>query len=127
MNLQQLVLSCTERKGPPVAQRVHVVLEDDLDGSSADETVTFGLDGATYEIDLSAKNAAKLRDAFAPYVGVARRAQTRQTRRQGRSSRQGAGGTKASDIREWARANGYQVSERGRVSAEVRSAYESAH
>lgn len=110
-----------------MAQRVHVVLEDDLDGTSADETVTFGLDGATYEIDLSAKNAAKLRDAFALYVGVARRVQTRQTRRQGRSSRQGAGGTKASDIREWARANGYQVSERGRVSAEVRSAYESAH
>ncbi|MDQ3308283.1 MAG: Lsr2 family protein, partial [Actinomycetota bacterium] len=87
----------------------------------------FGLDGATYEIDLSNKNVAKLRDSLAPYVGVARRAQNRQTRRQGRSGRPGAGGTKASDIREWARANGYQVSERGRVSAEVRSAYEAAH
>ena len=52
-----------------MAQRVHIVLEDDLDGSAADETVTFGLDGANYEIDLSAKNAAKLRDALAPYVG----------------------------------------------------------
>jgi hypothetical protein len=110
-----------------VAQRVHVVLEDDLDGSTADETVTFGLDGATYEIDLSTKNAAKLRDSLATYVGVARRAQTRQARRQGRSGRQGAGGTKASEIREWARANGYQVSERGRVSAEVRAGYEAAH
>ena len=110
-----------------MAQRVHVVLEDDLDGTSADETVTFGLDGATYEIDLSKKNAAKLRDALASYVGVARRAQTRQTRRQGRSGRSGAGGTQASEIRGWARANGFQVSERGRVSSEVRSAYAAAH
>lgn len=107
-----------------MTQRVHVVLEDDLDGASADETITFGLDGVTYEIDLSTRNAAKLRDSFAPYVGVARRAQTRQTRRPGR---QGTAGPKASDVREWARANGYQVSERGRVSAEVRSAYDAAH
>ena len=52
-----------------MAQRVHIVLEDDVDGSKADETVTFGLDGASYEIDLSAKNAEKLRDVLAVYVG----------------------------------------------------------
>ena len=52
-----------------MAQRVQVVLEDDLDGGKADETVTFGLDGTTYEIDLSKKNAAKLRDALSGYVG----------------------------------------------------------
>ena len=55
-----------------MAQKVHIVLEDDLDGSDATETVTFGLDGTTYEIDLNDKNAGKLRDALAPYVGHAR-------------------------------------------------------
>ncbi len=106
-----------------MAQRVHVVLEDDLDGSTGDETVTFGLDGVTYEIDLSAKNAAKMRDSLSKYVAHARKAPTRATRRAGR---RGSSGSNASDIREWARANGYQVSDRGRVSAEVRSAYEAA-
>ncbi len=106
-----------------MAQRVHVVLEDDLDGSTAEETVTFGLDGGTYEIDLSSKNAAKLRDALATYVAVARRSSSRSARRSSKRS----GGPSASEIRDWARANGYQVSERGRVSSEVRSAYEAAH
>lgn len=107
-----------------MAQRVHIVLEDDLDGSSADETVMFGLDGANYEIDLSAKNAAKLRDALAKYVGAARRTQARGRRSTGRSR---ASGSKASVVREWARANGYEVSDRGRVPADVRSAYDAAH
>ena len=110
-----------------MAQRVHVVLEDYLDGASADETVTFGLDGVTYEIDLSAKNAAKLRDVLAPYVGAARRRQARRPGRPAKSGRRGGAGPSAAEIREWARANGYQVSERGRVSAEVRSAYDAAH
>ena len=56
-----------------MAQRVHVVLVDDIDGSDAGETVTFGLDGSTYEIDLNEKNAAALREALSPYVGHARR------------------------------------------------------
>ncbi len=108
-----------------MAQRVHVILEDDLDGSSADETVTFGLDGTTYEIDLSTKNAEKLRESLAAYVGVARRANRGRSTR--RSTRSRSGGTSASDVREWARANGFAVSDRGRVSAEVRSAYDAAH
>jgi len=103
-----------------MAQRVHIVLEDDLDGSAAAETVTFGLDGATYEIDLSEQNAAQLRETLAPYIGVARR--TRSGRRRSRS-----GGASAADIREWARTHGYDVSERGRVSSEVREAFEAAH
>lgn len=108
-----------------MAQRVHVILEDDMDGSSADETVAFGLDGTTYEIDLSAKNAEKLRESLAAYIGVARRASRGGgTRRSGRSR---TGGTSASDVRDWARANGFSVSDRGRVSAEVRSAYDAAH
>lgn len=106
-----------------MAQRVHIVLEDDLDGSSADETVTFGLDGATYEIDLSAKNAARLRDALAKYVGVARKPPGRAPRRGSRRT----SGPSASDVRDWARAHGYDVSDRGRVSAEIRAAYEAAN
>jgi len=108
-----------------MAQRVHVILEDDVDGTSADETVTFGLDGTTYEIDLSTKNAEKLRGSLAAYIGVSRRANRGGGTR--RSTRSRSGGTSASDVRDWARANGFAVSDRGRVSAEVRSAYDAAH
>lgn len=107
-----------------MAQRVHIVLEDDLDGSEAEETVAFGLDGATYEIDLSAKNANQLRDALAVYIGSARRVTGRSGRRGGRGR---AAGPSPSEIREWARENGYEVSDRGRVSAEIKSAYEAAN
>ena len=106
-----------------MAQRVHVVLEDDLDGSAADETVMFGLDGANYEIDLSAKNAAKLRDALAKYVGVARRSSSRARRSGGRGRSSG----NAAAVREWARSNGHEVSDRGRVPADVKAAYDAAH
>jgi hypothetical protein len=108
-----------------MAQRVHVVLVDDVDGSDATETVTFGLDGSSYEIDLNEKNAAALRDALAPYVGHARRSSggTRRARR-GSSA---ANGPSAADVRAWARDNGWDVPERGRVSADVRQAYEAAH
>ena len=105
-----------------MAQQVNIVLVDDLDGSSADETVSFALDGKEYEIDLSKKNAAKLRDAFAPYVGHARKAAGR---RRGRSA--GATGPSPADIRAWARENGFNVPDRGRVSSEVREAYLAAH
>jgi nucleoid-associated protein Lsr2 len=108
-----------------MAQRVQVVLEDDLDGGKADETVTFGLDGTTYEIDLSKKNAAKLRDALAGYVGSGRRVSGRRgaaARGRGR----GRAASDSADIRAWAKDNGYDVSERGRISAEVRAAYNEA-
>jgi hypothetical protein len=107
-----------------VAQRVHIVLEDDLDGSTADETVTFGLDGASYEIDLSKKNAAKLRDAMALYVGSGRRVSGRSGRK-GRS--RASSGPSASEVRQWARDKGYDVSDRGRVPADVRAAYDAAN
>jgi hypothetical protein len=106
-----------------VAQRVHIVLEDDLDGSGADETVTFGLDGVNYEIDLSKKNAAKLRDALALYVGSARRVSGRSRRSRGR----GGSSVSASQVRDWARKQGYEVSDRGRVPADVRAAYDAAN
>lgn len=105
-----------------MAQKVNIVLVDDLDGSEAEETVSFALDGKEYEIDLSAKNAAELRDAFAPFVGHARKAAGR---RRGRGGT--AGGPSPADIRAWARDNGFTVPDRGRVSAEVRDAYTAAH
>jgi hypothetical protein len=107
-----------------VAQRVEVILEDDIDGGKADETVTFSLDGVSYEIDLSAKNANKLRDALALYVGSARRVGGR--RRKGSRSATGPAGSSA-EIREWARNNGWDIPERGRIATEVREAYAAAH
>ncbi|HTY71700.1 MAG TPA: Lsr2 family protein [Actinomycetes bacterium] len=109
-----------------MAQKIQVVLEDDLDGGPADETVVFGLDGTTYEIDLNKKNASKLRDALAPWVGAGRRTGAGRggaRRARGRASR----GSQAGDVRTWARENGYQVSERGRISAEIQAAYAAAH
>lgn len=109
-----------------MAQKVQVILVDDLDGGSADETVTFSLDGVSYEIDLSKDNAAALRDSLASWVGHARKVGRSAARPARRSSRSG-GGSDANAIREWARANGIAVSERGRISAETRAAYEAAH
>jgi hypothetical protein len=111
-----------------MAQKVQVILVDDLDGGEAEESVSFSLDGVTYEIDLSSANAEALRDAIAPWVGHARRISGRAGR--GRASGRGrAAAAKADlgDVRAWARDNGFQVSDRGRVSAEVMSAYDGAH
>jgi hypothetical protein len=108
-----------------MAQRVNVILVDDLDGSDASETVTFGLDGVDYEIDLNEKHAGELRDALALYVGHGRRTGGR--RRSGSTRGSSSQGPNASEIRAWAKENGYDVSERGRVSAEIRSAYAAAH
>ena len=114
-----------------MAQRVNVVLVDDLDGSDAVETVSFALDGVDYEIDLSDQHAAELRDAVSLYVGHARRTGGRRRggRRAGSTGGSSAseGGASAADIRAWARENGWDVPERGRVSAEVREAYAQAN
>jgi hypothetical protein len=111
-----------------MAQKVQVVLVDDLDGGTAEETVSFALDGVSYEIDLSSANAAQLRDAFASWVGNARRVGGR-SRTSGGSGRRGSGAARASGgesaaIREWARSNGFTVNERGRIPAEVKTAYD---
>jgi hypothetical protein len=108
-----------------MAQRVNVILVDDLNGADAAETVTFGLDGVSYEIDLSHDNAAELRAALSRYIEVARKVGGR--RKGQRSAQSGRGGTSASDIRQWARENGWDVPERGRVAADVREAYTAAH
>lgn len=115
-----------------MAQRVNIVLVDDIDGSDATQTVAFGLDGASYEIDLNDDNAAALREALAPYVGHGRKV----GRGGGGGARRGGGraaaaasgaGASAKEIREWARDNGHAVPERGRIPADVREAYDAAH
>jgi hypothetical protein len=106
-----------------MAQKVHITLEDDLDGGEAAETVAFGLDGRSYEIDLNAKNAKALRDALAKYVGAGRRAGGRTASAKRRMQM----GTSAREIRDWARSNGHQVPDRGRIPSAVREAFEAAH
>lgn len=106
-----------------MAQKVLVSLVDDLDGSEADETVEFGLDGVTYQIDLSADNAEELRDALAQYIEHARRAGGRK-----RTSRSGGAAPTVDReqnqaIRAWARKNGYQVSDRGRIPTDIVDAF----
>jgi hypothetical protein len=113
-----------------MAQRVNVVLVDDIDNSDAVETVSFALDGVDYEIDLSEQHAGELRNALSLYIGHGRRTGGR--RRSGRRSSAPAAagngdGASAADIRAWARENGWDVPERGRVSAEVREAYAAAN
>lgn len=111
-----------------MAKKVQVLLVDDVDKESpADETVTFSLDGVSYEIDLTSANAAKLRDSLAVWIGHAERTGGR--RSSGRSSGSSGKGTRrdVSAIREWARSNGYDISERGRISTEVQEAYEKAN
>lgn len=119
-----------------MAQKVVVSLVDDLDSSEADETVEFGIDGVTYEIDLSESNAAALRDVLADYVAHARRSGGRRKSgaAQAASPRRGSGGGRAAvdreqnqAIREWARKQGMTVSERGRIPSEVSEAYHKAH
>lgn len=112
-----------------MAQRVQVILEDDLDGSEADETVLFGLDGVEYEVDLSTENIQALHDAMAPWVAVARRTGGRRKRATASAPRatESGSGASTSDIRVWAQENGHEVSSRGRISAEVREAYDKAH
>ena len=102
-----------------MAQKIQTLFIDDLDGSEAEGTVRFALDGADYEIDLNAGHAQALRDALARYVRAARRAGggTRRPVRGGR--RAPAGGVDSTEVREWAKAQGIEVKDRGRVPAEL--------
>jgi nucleoid-associated protein Lsr2 len=98
-----------------MAQKTVVELVDDIDGSPAKETVRFGLDGVAYEIDLSQKNAAGLRDALAKYAGAGRR----RARTRGRRSTVTPVRASSRTIREWAKANDVHVPDRGRIPAAV--------
>jgi nucleoid-associated protein Lsr2 len=112
-----------------MAQKVLVQLVDDLDGTSSHDvtTVLFGLDGVTYEIDLTDSNAEKLRESLADYVDSARRVGGRVKRgtRPGAGSKS-ANASEAGQIREWAQENGYELAGRGRIPSHVVEAYKSA-
>ncbi|MFF5265484.1 Lsr2 family protein [Actinomadura viridis] len=106
-----------------MAQRVQVLLIDDLDGGAADETVAFSVDGGAYEIDLSSANAKKLRDSLQPFVEKSRKAAvTRRHRGRSTSNRE-----RSAEIRAWARDHGIKVNERGRIPANVIEKFEAAH
>jgi hypothetical protein len=109
-----------------MAQRFQVLLTCDVHGDDTPgtETVTFGLDGVTYEIDTCESHGAKLRDAFAPYVAAGRRA-SRGSAGSGRRRRghRSSAGVDPAAVRAWARSNNVKVSERGRISADVLERY----
>lgn len=112
--------------GVSMAQRVQVLLVDDIDGGDAAETVSFSLDGVSYEIDLTAANAKKLRNDLATWVGHARRSGGRKSSRKAAAT----AGQRRGDlsvVREWARNKGHKVSDRGRISASLLAAYDKAN
>jgi hypothetical protein len=113
-----------------MAQKVLVQLVDDLDGTVSDDitTVTFGLDGANYEIDLTAGNAAKLRNQLGDFVDNARRTGGRVKRGTSpKSVTPAANREQTKAIRDWARQNGFDLSDRGRIPSNVLEAFEAAH
>lgn len=109
-----------------MAQKTQVILVDDVDGSEATQTITFALDGVSYEIDLNDEHAAALRESLEEWTTKARRTAGRRSSGRRRSAGAASSG-ETQRIREWAREQGLEVSDRGRISAEVREAYEAAH
>ena len=119
-----------------MAQQVNVKFVDDLDGSDAAATVSFGLDGRVYEIDLSDDNAARLRDSLASFIAAARKSGGSTTTGSRRAQKmtvssgsrpQTLDREQTAAIRAWARQNGHQVSNRGRISKTVVDAFQAAH
>jgi hypothetical protein len=107
-----------------MAQKITVVLEDDLTGGPAEQTIRFAFEGTGYEIDLSAKNAAAFGKQLAPYIEHGRKAGRATARRPGRTA---AGRQRSGDIRAWAKEHGLAVSERGRIPASVVEQYQAAN
>ncbi|WP_433368162.1 histone-like nucleoid-structuring protein Lsr2 [Actinoplanes sp. CA-142083] len=112
-----------------MAKQVITLLTDDIDGGEADRTVEFGLDGVNYTIDLSEKNAGKLRKALDPFLNAATRVGRSNVVSPARRSSPASTGRASRDqnqaIREWANKNGYEVSERGRIPSHIVEAYHS--
>jgi hypothetical protein len=106
-----------------MAQKINVVLEDDLTGGPAEQTIRFAFDGTDYEIDLNAKNAAAFSKKLAPFIEHARRAGRAPSRRPGRTA---ANRQRSGDIRAWAKEHGLAVSERGRIPVSVAEQYHAA-
>jgi hypothetical protein len=122
------------KKDGDMAKRISIEISDDTDGSHADQTVPFGLDGVSYEIDLSNANASALRAAIEPYVAVARRIGGRRikvavgqpTDCTTQEPKANTDYTATHDIRAWARQNGYEVADQGRISKVIVEAFHSA-
>jgi hypothetical protein len=114
-------MAAARSKEGMMAQRVEVILEDDIDGTTADETVRFALNGTSYEIDLSTKNAQALRGALGKYVEHARKARGGSHQMRGPRKR-----TDTSAVRAWAKERGMEINERGRIPASVMKEYEAA-
>jgi hypothetical protein len=123
-----------------VAKVTRVQIVDDLDGTVLEDgdaqTVEFALDGQAYTIDLKSEHAQQLRDALAPWVAHATRVSSSRRAASNGSSRRSSGSTRSAsgmtpdelnEVREWARSNGYQVADRGRIKASVLEAFEAAH
>jgi hypothetical protein len=112
-----------------MAKRTIQMLVDDLDGGEADETVKFALDGIQYEIDLSKKNAAKMRDALSPFLAAGTKIGRGAVLAGGRAAAARGRGGAAADrdqnraIREWAQSKGIPVSDRGRIKQEIVDRY----
>lgn len=107
-----------------MAQQIQTLFVDDIDGSEAEGTVRFGLDGAGYEIDLSVKHSEELHKALAPYVAHARKVGG--ARRGARGARRNASAIDTHMVREWARGQGIEIKERGRVPAGIVEKYRNA-
>ena len=106
-----------------MAQRVQTVFVDDLDGSAAETTVRFGVDGTDYEIDLNAAHAKALGEALEKYIQAGRRVSSG---RRGVRGRRAAGATNSAEVRAWARNQGIKVSDRGRIPASVIASFKEA-
>ncbi|MFJ4167609.1 Lsr2 family protein [Microbacterium sp. NPDC089698] len=114
-----------------MARKIVHQLVDDIDGSVLEvgegETVHFSLDGSAYEIDLTSAHAADLRAALAPFVSSGRRTQRAATGRPSAAAKRPNRNPETAAIRAWAGDNGYKLSERGRIPADVIEAYRAAH
>jgi hypothetical protein len=110
-----------------MAQRTVVMMTDDLDGTEAQQTIYFSLDNRDYVIDLNDKNAAAFRAQFEQYIEAGRKHDSAASARPRRAVRGAAAEPDPSAVREWARANGHEVSERGRVSLKIIDAYRASH
>lgn len=114
-----------------MAQKVTTHLVDDLTGDTIEDshgrTITFSFDGAHYEIDLTDDNVDAFREAFSDYIAAARKVTGRSGRTSSGSAPKRGNSGELAKIREWAAANGHDVSSRGRISQAVRDAYDAAH
>jgi hypothetical protein len=110
-----------------MAKQTTVTITDDLDGSANAKEVSFSLDGRTWTIDLGAKNRAALEKALKPYIAKATEQGRNRRSKATRSSSRSKSRADMAAVREWAKSNGHQVSDRGRISADVQTAYEAAH